>query len=161
VRKVIVFIAVALVFGVVAARAQEQSRRALAEELINVMDARSLLERNLDLIKQMIQTQAGQMNQITGRPGASPDASQTSEKMFELVSQYLNWDRIKGDFISVYSETYTEDEMKGIIAFYQSPAGQAFLKKQPQLMQRTIEVSQKWMKDILPKIQELAKQPPK
>jgi len=158
VRKLIALIAIGLVFGVFPVRAQEQSRRALAEELMNVMNTQSLMERNLESIKQMIQAQAGQINQITGQPGVS---SQTSEKMFELLSQYLSWDRIKEDFISVYAETYTEDEMKGIIAFYKSPDGQAFLKKQPQLMQRTMEISQKWVADIIPKIQELAKQPPK
>jgi hypothetical protein len=51
--------------------------------------------------------------------------------------------------------------MTGIIAFCKSPFGQALLKKQAQLMQRTREINQKRMSDILLKIQELAKRPPK
>lgn len=157
-KRMLVLVPIALAVGVFSASAQEQSRRALAEELINVMDAKSMFDKNITMVKQMWMAQT---SQIPGLPNPSSNAAQAQDKTFDLFSQYLNWDRIKDDVISIYAETYTEDEMKGIIAFYRSPSGQALLKRQPELLQRTLEMTQKWMREILPKIQEQAKQPPK
>jgi uncharacterized protein len=161
VRKAFALIVVALVIGIFPLKAQEQSRRALAEEMINVMEARTMFEKNISLVRKMMQNQAGQLSQITGQPNASSNLPQVLDKTFDIFSQYFTWDKLKDNFISLYVETFTEDEMKGIIGFYKSSSGQALLQKQPQLMQRTIEISQKLVAEMMPKIKELATQPPK
>lgn len=38
----------------------------------------------------------------------------------------------------VYAETFTEDELRQVLAFQQSPAGQAMVRKTPVMMQRTM-----------------------
>ncbi len=160
-RRIITLMAVELALIVFPVKAQDQSRRALAEELMNVMDARSQFDKIIALMKQLIPMQEAKIQQITGQSQSSHNVPEMQEKMFNLVSQSLNWDTLKDDFISIYAQTFTEDEMKGIIAFYKSPSGQALLQKQPQLMQKSLELSQKWMTDIIPKIipaiQELSK----
>jgi hypothetical protein len=45
--------------------------------------------------------------------------------------------------------------MQGVIAFYRSPAGDAFLKKQPELMRRSMELNQQIMTELSPKLQDL------
>lgn len=55
----------------------------------------------------------------------------------------MNWDNVKQDYISVYVDTFTEQELKGIIGFYKSPAGKAFVKKSPEMMKRSMDISQK------------------
>ena len=51
-----------------------------------------------------------------------------------------------------------QKKSKGLIAFYKTPAGQAFLDKQPLLMQKTMEMTQKRMMEMTPKVQEMIKQ---
>ena len=47
--------------------------------------------------------------------------------------------------------------MQSIIAFYKSPAGQTLIRKQPELMKRSMELSQKTMLQVMPKIQAMAR----
>lgn len=42
----------------------------------------------------------------------------------------------------VYTGTFTEQEIDGILNFYKSPEGQAFLQKIPLLTQRAVAVGQ-------------------
>jgi hypothetical protein len=66
--------------------------------------------------------------------------------------------KMKTMLVQVYADTYTEEEVDGILAFYKSPAGQAMLQKMPQLMQRSMAVSQQLMSDLMPEIQKMAKE---
>ncbi len=63
---------------------------------------------------------------------------------------------MKEEYITLYSETYTEPELKDMIAFYKTPSGQAFIKKQPEVLKRSFELSQKVMSGLMPKIQAMA-----
>ena len=59
----------------------------------------------------------------------------------ELKNIYRRWfendiDRVamKSKFVKIYADVFNEKEINELIAFYQSPIGQKFLKKSPQLM---------------------------
>ena len=81
--------------------------------------------------------------------------------MVDTISREFSWDKMKEDYITLYADTFTEEELKGIIAFYKSPAGQAFIQKQPELMKRSMELSQKLMLKFMPAIQGAAMNPNK
>ena len=53
------------------------------------------------------------------------------------------------DKIKVYADTFTEEELKGLISFYKSPVGQKFIEKTPELMKRSMELSQKRMQPFI------------
>ena len=55
----------------------------------------------------------------------------------------------------VYAESLTPDVVKGMIAFYKSPAGQTYLDQQPVIMQKSMVITQKMMMDIMPRLQTL------
>jgi hypothetical protein len=57
----------------------------------------------------------------------------------------------------LYADTYTEQEMDGIIAFYKSPAGEAMLAKTPAIMAKANELVQQQMATVMPEIQKLIK----
>lgn len=81
-----------------------------------------------------------------------------SERYAVLVQEELSWDKIKKPLIDIYSKVYTEDEVKTIIDFYESPVGQKVVQKNPELMQASMQLMQQMMMDLMPKIQELHKQ---
>ncbi len=80
------------------------------------------------------------------------------QKMMDLFMKEISWDNLKEDYISIYAETFTEEELKGLVTFYKSPVGRKFIEKQPELMKRTMEISQEKMMELIPKMQELAKE---
>jgi hypothetical protein len=45
--------------------------------------------------------------------------------------------------ISIYVTVFSEDELKGMLAFYKSPVGQAVISKMPAVMQQSMALMQK------------------
>ena len=149
-------------------RAEDASRHALADELLNVMNMKQTVENSFAMVKKMIPAQMKQMKLTQAKPGAPLPAAKREAldkamdkamgKMMDVVAEDLSWAKLKDDYVTIYAETFTADELKGLIAFYKSPAGRAFVAKQPELMERSMKVTQKRMLEIMPKIQALTKE---
>ena len=157
-RKMVGSIAMMLVMGVLSVNAQETQRRAMAEELLNVMNMQDAIEKSFAMVKQMIPAQMEKMKQVTGDTNMPANVSSQTDKMMDMLAEEMSWNKMKADYITLYAETFTEQELKDTVAFYKSPAGQAFIKKQPELMKRSMEISQKIMMKIMPKIQAMSEE---
>ncbi|GAB4088979.1 DUF2059 domain-containing protein [Hydrogenophaga soli] len=49
----------------------------------------------------------------------------------------LNWATFKPMLMRIYSDSYTQEELVGMLDFYKTPAGQAMVNKMPMVMQKT------------------------
>jgi hypothetical protein len=142
------------------------SRRALAEELLKQMDMPGTLERSFAMIKKMIPLQMKKMQESAAAEAENGVAKakimakmeKSQAKVIDLVETELSWDKLKDEYIAIYAETYTEEELKGAIEFYKSPVGHSFITKQPELMKRSMELSQQRVMKLIPKIQAMAKE---
>jgi len=138
-------------------RAQEKQpseSAVLAEELLTLLN----VQKNMDATFQQI-TKMQEQSAIS--TGATPEAKEKQQKIREALNAEMkamvNWDTIKPMFISIYSETFTPDELQGMIAFYKSPIGQKWLEKQPQLQMATMQKMQTIIAEAQPKMQEAIK----
>jgi hypothetical protein len=138
--------------------AQDQSRRALAEELMKVVHVKENAEKTFAMFKTMVEVQVEKMKLAAGPAAKAAEASGRIDKMMDLVKQEFGWEKIKDDYITLYAKTFTESELKDLIAFYKTATGQAFVEKQPELMKQSIELTQKRVKDVMPKLQAMAKE---
>jgi uncharacterized protein len=59
-----------------------------------------------------------------------------------VLRQELAWDKIRPIQVGIDRETFTQDEINGLIAFYESPVGKAFIDKMPAVMQRSTQLMQ-------------------
>lgn len=157
-RKIVGSIAAMLVLGVMCVSAQETQRRAMAEELLNVMNMQDTIEKSFAMVKQMIPAQMEKMKQVTGDTNMPANVSSQTDKIMDMLAKEMSWNKMKADYITLYAETFTEQELKDTVAFYKSPTGQAFIKKQPELMKRSMEISQKVIMQIMPKIQAMTEE---
>jgi hypothetical protein len=143
------------VFGLLSlSYAQEDVRKQLAEELLLLMEVDKNIEKTFGMMKQM------QMEQVKNIGLPKELSKEDSEKIASMQGNIMDimvkewgWDKLKEDFIDIYATVFTKEELEGIIAFYKTPVGQKFIKKQPELMQKFMEISQKQMATIMPKIQ--------
>lgn len=156
IKKMCVLIVVGLFMGSSFSYAQEDVRKQLAEELLVLMEVDKNIEKNFEMIKQM------QMDQIKNMKPAEELSREDSEKIslmqgkvMDAIAKGLGWDNLKGDYIAIYADVFAKEELEGLITFYKTPVGQKLIKKQPELMQKRFEVSQKQMATIMPKIQEV------
>ncbi|AQS38075.1 hypothetical protein Sps_02928 [Shewanella psychrophila] len=70
------------------------------------------------------------------------------EQAFELANKRLNWERIQPEFISLYTSTYNEQELKDIAAFYRSETGKKYLKNMPTTLRQSSQLVQAEMRNI-------------
>ncbi len=132
------------------ASADEARQHALAEELVNAMDMDKNLEQSYEIVKQMIPAQIEQMG--VSESETSEEAKARMQAVIDFMAKEFSWENIKEEYISIYTATFTEEELAELVEFYKSPVGRRFTEKQPELMKRTMEVTQRRMKEIMPKI---------
>ncbi|GHW87668.1 hypothetical protein VCSRO104_3693 [Vibrio cholerae] len=73
----------------------------------------------------------------------------------KLVLEEVTWEKFEPYMISIYSNHFSEEELKGMIDFYSSDVGQSILKKMPVVMQESMLMSQSMLQRILPQMQTL------
>ena len=61
-------------------------------------------------------------------------------------------------FVQIYQESYTQEEVDGLVAFYQSPIGVAYIEKMPIVMQKSMTLVQTRMGPMMEKMQAALKQ---
>ena len=74
-------------------------------------------------------------------------------KMAALVKTEYRWEILEPQYRKIYKESFTQDEVNGMIAFYKTPAGQAVIKKMPVVMQKSMMTSQSMLQALIPKMQ--------
>jgi hypothetical protein len=152
--------AAALVICAAAVGAEEPSERhRLAADLLDAMDMGTQITASFEAMKGVIPAQLKQMEALAPaapngvKPAIAADQQKKMmDKVMEMCAEEMKWEKVKPDYINLYAETFSAEELKELIAFYQSPAGKAFMAKQPELMQKSMQLSQKSMMRLMPKI---------
>ena len=75
-----------------------------------------------------------------------------------LMLEQMSWARLKPGFARIYAEAFSQEEVDGLIAFYQGPIGSALISKTPQLMQRSIQMMQERMAPMLQQVAQITKE---
>ena len=79
-------------------------------------------------------------------------------KMIELITNTVNWDKIKPQMTDLYVSNFSENEINNMLAFYRSPTGKKFVEKMPVIMQKSMEIGQKQSRTMIPKLNRLLEQ---
>ncbi len=149
-----------LLGGTFLAHADEAAKTAKIEEMFKAAHLDELLSQSLAIAGNQVKSAAfQQMLGVKLRPEQQRTAQEFQDKVMQLVMQTLSWDKLKPIYVSLYANTYTEEEIDGILAFYKSPAGQAMVSKTPQLMTEAGQVvQQRIATEMQPKMQALMKE---
>ena len=100
--------------------------------------------------------QATKGKQLSADEQAVLDRQQA--KMTGIMKEELSWDKMKDLYVQAYRETFSQEEIDGLIAFYQTPVGQSFVSKQPELMKRTMAIMQQRMAPMMQRIQKMSEE---
>lgn len=148
-------ILVVLVVFTAFVHADDVSHRAAAEKLLKLSNVDKLIEPIFQQLKGMMGQQFAQMGVPQDRREI---LEKYSNKLFDLMSKEMSWDKVKDEYITMYVSTYTEKEMNEIIEFYKSQVGQRVIEKTPQTMQASFQISQKHVQRIMPQIQQISQE---
>jgi hypothetical protein len=150
VHRIAVALAVTLVWLCQPAPADEGSKAAKIEQLMQLTHAE-------EMVKQM----SGQMRTIVARQVESMGVpAESKAAVLELMGKFsdqiaarMDWQKMKPEYIKLYAEVFAEDEIDGMVAFYKTPAGHAMIEKTPTLLAKSMQIAQRQMAGILPEIQ--------
>lgn len=131
------------------AQADDASRKVKAAELLKLTDSEQMMVQMLESMQKM---QTEQFTKMELPAEARDSAVEIQKRTAAMVRKMLSWEAMKPRFIDLYASTYTEPELDGILSFYNSAAGKAMLKKMPQLMQRSMLISQEAMATLMPEM---------
>jgi hypothetical protein len=94
--------------------------------------------------------------------GATPEqrakAQEVQSRILDLTKSRMNWETLRPAIVKAYSETFSEEEIDGILAFYESPAGRAMREKMPILMPKVMAAAQAQAAGLMPEIERITKE---
>lgn len=130
------------------------------EELLVVSKAQTMLD---SVYKNVDESMAVSMNQALSQlPGDNEEkrayAESFSRKMSKIMRDELSWDSLKPMYVRIYSDSFTQEELVGVLDFYKTPAGQAMVNKMPLVMQKSMAEMQQRMGPMMQKISQAAQE---
>ncbi len=149
-KKMIVFALVLLFSLPLSATADDASRRQLAEQFLNINKVKDQVDLMYGKIEGIIFSQL----EAIDIPDEREKNLQAMQKIaLDLLFEGLSWDKLKDEYIQLYADTFTEEELQGIIDFSKSPLGQKMAEKSPILMQRSMEIGRQHAQQVMPQVQ--------
>lgn len=143
-------LAIAAASGVSTPRATESSRnhRGKVKELFGLMDMQKLVDATLE-------------DTISTQIKANPALAQLKDVMLDFLAKHMSWKSLERGFVEDYMETFSQDEIEDMIAFYRTPTGAKAIAALPALMKRGarrgLESVEKHMPELQKAIEERLK----
>jgi hypothetical protein len=128
-------------------------------QLLELTDAHKLIDAAKAQVNAMVS--AALQDAVQGKtltPARQAVVERMHAKMIAMVDEMLNWDTLQPMYMRIYQESFTQDELDGMTAFYKTPAGQAVVRKMPLVMQRVLGEMQVMLKPMQEKIREIQQQ---
>ena len=123
------------------ARADDASKLAKATEMMQIAMGDQMTKSLEQTMKAMMATMGKDM------PAEQrAKATEMSEKSMSLAMEAFN--KARPALAKAYADTYSEEELDGILAFYKSPVGRALMQKAPEASQRAMPVIMQVMNDV-------------
>lgn len=126
---------------------------ASVEELLKITNAQQLMVSMQKDLEVNMRAQIDQMKskrKLTEREAKALDALPGA--VSKIIADELSWEKWKSIYLGIYKESFEQSEIDGLIAFYKTPAGQAFVKKMPIVMQKSLGAAQQSMGPVIEKI---------
>jgi uncharacterized protein len=133
------------------------------ETLLTVSKSESTVELMYGNIEQIMKQsmQQGMEQELKGKPPSLEQQRMLDSmpaKFSAMVREEMSWAKLKPMYLQIYSETFEQADIDGLITFYSSPTGQAFINKMPEVMQKSMAVTQAQMKIMMPKMMAIIEQ---
>ncbi|MES2822615.1 MAG: DUF2059 domain-containing protein [Pseudomonadota bacterium] len=153
-KKLLAVVGIMLVYASVFAETKPSD--ASLDELLTITDSQKLIDGMWPQMDAMLKTSEKQaLGEVTLNEEQQKISDKTQEKMATLFKEEFAYDKMKPMIIKIYKESFSQEEIDGMVTFYKSKAGKAVIKKMPTVMQSTMANVQAQMSQIIPKLQKI------
>ncbi len=133
----------------------KQASTASIKELLEITKTEELLEYSYKQVEPMISSTIAEIEKAQDEPltKKQKQALQSyAQKASDIMVTDLSWKKLEPDFIKIYSETFSQEEIDGLIDFYKTPVGQSTIDKMPIVTDKSMQLMQQHMVQVMPKI---------
>jgi uncharacterized protein len=153
-------VAVIAILATAAAVAQDtKASEASIKQLFEVMKANSMIDNVMTQINAQMRAMLTQ-----GLAGGQLNDEQrkiitdNQEKIQSLLREELSWAKLEPMMIEVYRDNLTQKEVDGMLKFYRSESGRAYVEKMPAITQEILQKMRARVQDLRPKLMALQKE---
>jgi hypothetical protein len=111
---------------------------------------------SIDKVMKQSMTMAAQGQKLSAKQQQFFDA--TIPKVTQIMRDELSWDKMRPLYVEIYRDSFSQEEVDGLVAFYKSPVGAAYIEKMPVVMQKTMGLMQTRMGPMMAKMQAAIRQ---
>lgn len=130
-------------------RPSEQS----IQQLFQLMHTRQAME---SATAHMDDTMRSSMQEVThGQPLNAEQQKirdESQAKVVSIMKEAFDWSSLEPIMVESYRNTFTREEVDAMLKFYESPVGQSVGAKLPTASQQTMQLMQKRVHEMIPKI---------
>ena len=153
-RRLALLLILAFTFSA-AARADDASHRAKAQEMMTLLQTRHMVEQIAENIKKQIVEAGDSVAGATPTPEQKAKVADFEKQADQIIDAQLGWDVMKANFTDIYVKNFTEEQLDAIIAFYKSPAGIALLANMPTVNTQVTKFGTSQMGTLQPQLKAL------
>lgn len=135
--------------------ADEKSKAAKADELVQLLNLEATQQASMETVLEQFSTKSlSKMLGMNVAPEMEKRLQTMEADLNKMFKEALDWKKLKPIYARIYMESYSEEELDGMLTFYRSPAGKAMVAKTPLVTKKSVAVSQEVMIQLQPKMQE-------
>ncbi len=129
------------------------------ETLLVVTRSEKMLDSILPVMDQMMR--AGMLEATKGKT-MTPEQQRLLDvlpgKLTQMMREEINWSQLRPMYVQIYQESFTQEEVDGLVAFYKSPAGEALVNKMPAVAQKSMSAMQGRMGAMMQKVNKIVQE---
>ena len=156
-KRLMIFILAACVSCGAFAQTGKPASKASIEQLLEVTETRQMYEATMKEMTKMVDHSTDRiMDRIP--PEKQGKFKKAMTQLDNIIKEEMSWDKMKAEYVLIYMDTFTQQEIDDLAAFYKTPSGKSFIRKQPQVLQRTSAVSQEKMEVMMERFSNMMQQ---
>ncbi len=135
------------------ARADDAARQKQVEQLFTAMH----LEQTFDQLMNQVMAQnqavaAGLFPELEQNPKQKAEYDAFMTRVAAMIQSSFSWSVFEPEYAKIYLRTYSDEELSGMLAFYDSPVGRSVLAKTPQVLQASSAIAVERMQELTPRL---------
>lgn len=108
--------------------------------------------------QQVLHMQARMMDQFDVPAEKNDEALAFQNRIIEKTFEVMSFNRMHDEYVKLFTDVYTVEELRGMVSFYESPVGRSMVEKQPIIINRTMTLTQERMKVLIPELNRMAEE---
>ena len=152
-RRLVISLAICGLYVALTASAQTVEDGAIAPELRADIEHLMQVTKMTDMTRKMGDMMAQVIVQKTGVD--TPEAlARCRIIVSEVIRDLVADEKLIDEITNIYARHFTEDDVRDMIAFYETPIGKKTLEVMPTLMQEGMQAGQRWATEMMPGVEE-------